>query len=113
MIIGGFLLAAIVFSYTLVTSLLQLYVLQFLNGAVSAVQGTIERAFLADITTKPKRGAAIGKYQAIIGVLTAITMMAGGFVAGKMGFKSIFFLTSGMILGSTLLLFHLRERSRG
>src|SRR3989338_5295527 len=38
LIIGGFILSGIVFAYTLITSLVHLYVLQIINGITSSMQ---------------------------------------------------------------------------
>ena len=109
LIIGGFILSGIVFAYTLITSLVHLYVLQIINGITSSMQATMETAFLGDITKKARRGADIGRYHAIVGIMSAIAMMGGGIVAGQLGFKIIFYATAAIIFVSTLLLFYVKE----
>jgi len=110
LIIGGFILTGVVFSYTLITSLIQLYILQIVNGITNSMQMTMETTFLGDITKKVSRGLDIGKYHAIVGVMAAISMMGGGFIAGQMGFKIIFYITAGIIFVSTILLFYIQEK---
>ncbi|MBI2076211.1 MAG: MFS transporter [Candidatus Aenigmarchaeota archaeon] len=110
LIVGGFILTGVVFAYTLITSLVQLYILQIINGVTSSMQATMEATFLGDITKKAKRGADIGRYHAIVGIMAALSMMGGGFVVGQMGFKIIFYVTASIIFISTLMLFYIREK---
>ena len=112
LIIGGFILTGVVFSYTLITSLIQLYILQIVNGVTNSMQMTMESAFLGDITKKVSRGIDIGKYHAIVGIMAAIAMMGSGFIAGQMGFKIIFYIASMVIFASTLLLFYIKEKKK-
>ena len=109
LIVGGFILTGVVLAYTLINSLLMLYILQVVNGVTTSLQMTMETVFLGDVTKKAKRGAKIGRYHAIIGIVTAIAMMAGGLVVGQLGFKAIFYIASGIIFVSTLLLLYLKE----
>ena len=109
LIAGGFILTGVVLAYTLISSLLMLYILQVVNGVTTSLQMTMETVFLGDVTKKAKRGAKIGRYHAIIGIVTAIAMMAGGLVVGQLGFKAIFYIASGIIFVSTLLLLYLKE----
>lgn len=109
LIIGGFILSAVVFGYTLITALIHLYILQIINGITNSMQMTMETTFLGDITKKISRGVNIGKYHAIVGVMAAIAMMGGGFIVGQWGFKIIFYITSLVIFVSTLILFYIKE----
>lgn len=108
-IIGGFAVALVTFAYTLINSLMQLYVLQILFGISGSVYTTMERVFLGDITKKTTRGKDIGKYNAVTGVIGAITMMFMGFVIGGSGFKIIFYLAAFLTFISTLVLFYIKE----
>jgi len=63
LIIGGYASALIVFLYTIIGSLWQLYLLQIFSGIVISLFETSESTYLADITEKQKRGEAIGKYE--------------------------------------------------
>lgn len=110
LIIGGFGLSGVILGYTLITSLFQLYILQIINGVVNSMHRTMETTFLGDMTKKPSRGLNIGKYDAIVGVMAAVAIMSGGFIAGKLGFKIIFYITSGVIFISTLMLFYIKEK---
>lgn len=107
---SGFALVVVVYLYTLITSLPQLYILQILNGVAGAVNQTITTVFLGDITRKQTRGLDVGKFHAIAGVASAIAMMAGGFVVGQLGFKIIFYITAAIIFVSTLMLVYLKEK---
>ena len=110
LIAGGFMLAAVTFAYTIITSIPQLYILQVIDGAVGAIQLTTGTAFLGDITTRTSRGKDLGKYHALVGIMSAIAMMGSGFVVGQSGYKIIFYITAGLIFISTLFLFSIKER---
>ena len=70
----------------------------------------METVFLGDITKKAKRGADIGKYSAIVGIIAALTIMGASFLVSNMGFKVIFYITSAIILASTMILFYVTDR---
>lgn len=110
LIIGGFMLAAVTLAYTLITSMTQLYFLQVVNGITGAMQITMETTFLGDITKKVSRGADIGKYHAVVGVMAALAMMGGGYVVGQAGYKTIFYVTAAIVFVSTLLLLGIKEK---
>ncbi|MBI2549962.1 MFS transporter [Candidatus Woesearchaeota archaeon] len=110
LIFGGFMLALVIFAYTLITSMAHLYLLQVANGITSAMLTTMEVTFLGDITRKVTRGADIGKYHAIVGIMAALAMMGGGYVVGQAGYKLIFYITASIIFVSTFLLFFIKEK---
>ncbi|MBU4246496.1 MAG: MFS transporter [Nanoarchaeota archaeon] len=97
-------------AYTLITSLIQLYVLQILTGITTAMQMTMEAAFLGDVTKKESRGRDIGKYHALVGIMAAVAIMGGGFVVGNLGFKVIFYITASLVFISTAMLFYIEEK---
>ncbi len=109
LVIGGFVLSGTVFAYTLITSLVQLYALQIINGIVSSIQLTAETSFLGDITKKATRGKNVGKYHALIQVMAAIAIMAGGFIGGQLGVKIIFYIAALIMFISALVLFYIKE----
>lgn len=109
LIIGGYASAIIVFLYTVINSIWQLYLLQIFSGLIISIFKTSESAYLADITEKQKRGADIGKYDAYVGFAEAIAIFLGGFLAGKFGFEIIFYVVSIIFLISTTIMFKLRE----
>jgi len=109
LIFGGYASAIIVFLYTIISSIWQLYLLQIFSGLIISVFETSESAYLADITEKQKRGADIGKYGAYVGFAEALAIFAGGFLAGEFGFKIIFYFVSIVFLISTTIMFRLRE----
>ena len=109
LIASGFFSSLILFLYTLVSSLYQLFILQIANGINEAVWKTTETTFLGDITKKVSRGAQIGKYRAIIGVFTGLAIIIGGKIVGKFGFSLMFYATVLIIALSTSILFLIKE----
>ncbi|MBI4896042.1 MAG: MFS transporter [Candidatus Aenigmarchaeota archaeon] len=109
LIVSGLLEALIIVCYTFITTTVQLYVLQIIYGLVSAMQMTMETAYLGDITKKVQRGADIGLYHAAIGLCAGVAAMLGGVGVGMFGYHIIFYVTAALIGGSTLVLFLLKE----
>jgi hypothetical protein len=64
----------------------------------------METSFLGDVTEKTSRGLNVGKYRAFTGLFEALAIMGGGYLVGSLGFKSIFYIASGLILIATLIL---------
>lgn len=106
---AGFSMTIIVIAYTLINSLWQLYVLQAINGIIQAIQMTMETTMLGDYTKKLSRGANIGKYHAITGILAAIAMMGGGYLVGQLGINIIFYITAVFMFLSTIILISIKE----
>lgn len=105
-IAGGF----VVLLYAFIQQLWHLYVLQALVGMVTAVYGVVEHVFLADITRKISRGADIGRYVMIIGVLSSVFTIIGGFFVGVVPFRLAFFLLGLVFMLDTIPLFFLTEK---
>lgn len=109
LIVGGFASAIIVFYYTMINSLWQLYLLQILSGIITADFETAEGSYLGDLTTNEKRGEEIGRYDAMIGIFEAIAIFTGGFLAARFGFEFVFYIVSAISLISTLIMLKLKE----
>jgi len=110
LIIVGYSNAIVFLFYLLIENLWQLYALQALWGVVDAIDTTTTKAFLADITSKKRRGLEMGKFDAIVGIFAATSMIIGGLIAGKYGLGIIFYICSGFYFLSTTLLFLIKER---
>ncbi len=109
LIIGGYASGVIVFLYTVIGSVWQLYLLQIFSGIIISIFETSETAYLADITEKQGRGADIGRYDAYVGFAEALAIFAGGFLAGEFGFEFVFYIVSVVFLVSTSILFRLEK----
>ena len=110
LIVGGFASAIIVFLYTIIDTNWQLYLLQIFSGIITAGFETAEGAYLGDLTDHNKRGEEIGKYDALIGVSEAVAIIAGGFLVGKFGFETVFYIVSFVCLISTFVMLGLKEK---
>lgn len=108
----SFMYAAVVFSYTLIGSIVQLYIIQVIYGMLNAVDDTVHTSYLADITKKSKRGSQLGAYSFFIDMVSGIAIILAGFLIGMSGFKIIFYVGSVLILAGTFLLFGLKEKIR-
>jgi MFS family permease len=109
MIVSAYADAVILFLFTLITSPAQLFVLQAGLGITNAVAGTTRQALLGDLTAKTNRGLEIGRFNAIVGVFSAVGIAGGGVFAKFYGIKPIFSLAAVSVALSTTLLFFVRE----
>ncbi len=95
--------------YTVIHETYQLYLLQGMLGITNGVADTISTSLLGDLTIKEKRGKAVGKFNAIVGLSSAVGLSLGGYMAKFYGLKSLFYLASIVVALSTVLLFFIRE----
>lgn len=98
--------------YALISEVWQLYALQALAGVTAAVYALSERVFLADITQKASRGADIGRYIMILGVLSSVFTIVGGFLVGIITFKAAFVILGTVYALDTIPLFLLTEERK-
>jgi MFS family permease len=112
MIISTYLDAVLLFLYTIISSPTQLFILQAGLGVTNAVVGTTRQALLGDLTVTATRGLEIGKYNAIVGLCSAVGIAAGGILAKAYGLKPIFYIASVAVAFSATLLFAVKENKR-
>jgi len=101
--------AIILFLYTVISETYQLYLLQGMLGITNGVANTISTTLLGDLTIKERRGKAIGKFNAIVGLASGVGLVLGGYMAKFYGIKSLFYLASVVVVLSTVLLFFIKE----
>lgn len=101
--------AVIIFLYTVIKGTYELYLLQGMFGISNGVSHTISTSLLGDITTRKKRGKAIGIFYAIVGVASSLGLVLSGYIAKFYGIKSIFYIASLTLFFSTIFLFWIRE----
>ena len=99
----------ILFLYTIIHQTYQLYLLQAMLGIANGIADTISTSLLGDLTVKEKRGKAIGRFNAIVGLSSAAGLSLGGYMAKFYGLKSLFYLASVVVALSTVLLFFIKE----
>lgn len=104
--------AAILYSYTLVTSVMQLYVLQAAFGVTLAIEETVDAGLLGDLTTKKKRGYQVGIFKSIANVFSGVAVILGGFLIDRTNFKIIFYIGAVVIMIGTIMMLKLRETVR-
>ena len=99
----------ILFLYTVIHQTYQLYLLQGMLGITNGIVDTISTSLLGDLTIKEKRGKTVGKFNAIVGLSSAVGLSLGGYMAKFYGLKSLFYLASLVVALSTVLLFFIKE----
>ncbi|MFA4915659.1 MAG: MFS transporter [Syntrophales bacterium] len=105
----GLLDASILLAYTVADKTYHIYILQGLLGVTNAMGMTVRGTILGDLTKRERRGTDIGKYNAIVGIFSAIGIVLGGFITKIYGLKSIFYLGAAVIFISTILIFFIPE----
>jgi MFS transporter, DHA1 family, multidrug resistance protein len=109
LIVTAYVDTAILLLYTVIHETHQLYLLQGMLGITNGVIDTISTSLLGDLTIKEKRGKAVGKFNAIVGLSSAVGLSLGGYMVKYYGIKSLFYLASLVVALSTVLLFFIRE----
>ncbi len=112
LIIGGYTSAVVVFLYTVISSIWQLYLLQIFSGLIIALFETSELSFLGDISTEEERGSEMGTYCALVGVAEAFAIFIGGFLADRFGFEIIFYMVAIIFIISATIMFKLKENRK-
>ncbi len=110
LIVTAYVDMTILFLYTVIDETHQLYLLQGMLGITNGVIDTISTSLLGDLTIKEKRGKTVGKFNAIVGLSSAIGLSVGGYVVKYYGIKSLFYLASLVVALTTILLFFIKER---
>jgi DHA1 family multidrug resistance protein-like MFS transporter len=104
--------AIVLFLYTVISGTYQLYILQGMLGITNGIAETVSTSLLGDLTVKEKRGKAIGRFNAIVSLSSAVGLALGGYMVKLYGLKSLFYLASIVVALSTVLLFFIREDKR-
>jgi len=101
--------AIILFLYTIINQTYQLYLLQGILGITNGVANTITTSLLGDLTITERRGKAIGKFNAIVGLASAVGLTLGGYLVKFYGIRFLFYVASIVVVLSTILLFFITE----
>lgn len=101
--------SVVLFLYTIINETHQLYILQVMLGITNGIVGTISTSLLGDLTIKGKRGRSVGKFNAIVGLSSAVGLFFGGYFVKLYGFKPLFYFASVVVALSTVLLFFIKE----
>ncbi len=102
----------VILAYAFVQTVAQLYIVQILFGAISAITAVVDFSLISDITSKKTRGAQIGKLLVIVGMFNAAALVIGGYLVGRFGYDIIFYLVSGVGFIGTTALFLIKEGKR-
>ena len=109
LILEGYGHAITVILFLFISQIWQLYVLQIISGILAGLEATAHTSFLGDITEKKSRGKDVGKYYMVVGTISALTMMAGGYVIAIVGLKIVFVLMAIADIISTSMFWMLKE----
>jgi len=107
--LAAYIQAIVIFLYTVITTTSHLFILQALMGVTDGSLTTIKTCLLGDITRKEKRGTVVGGFDAVVSLSSAIGLALGGYIVKFYGLKSVFYITSVVIVLSTAVLFFIKE----
>ncbi len=110
LILEGYATFVVILAYLFISQVWQLYLLQIASGLTTGIYETVRNSFLADITEKRTRGKMIGKYNALIGIAAAITMMFSGYLVVLTRIEIVFIIMAIAEIISASLLFLIKER---
>ena len=105
----GYVDSLIIFLYTVIKGTFQLYILQGLFGITNGIAQTMSTSLLGDITTRERRGRAVGLFNAFVGIASSAGLILSGYVAKLYGIRTIFYIASFVMFFSTFLLFGIKE----
>ncbi|TLS36823.1 MFS transporter [Pseudalkalibacillus caeni] len=95
----------------LVSSLLQVYMLQVFLGVLGAMQKTCEKSMLTEFTAGSKQGELIGNYHFWTTMCSALAVMGSGFLIDYLTIHAIFYVGSIFFLISGLMMFKVQQDS--
>ena len=101
----------VLFLYTVIDETHQLYILQGILGITNGIGDTISTSLLGDLTVKEMRGKSIGRFNAIVGLSSAIGLSLGGYIAKFYGLELLFYIAAIVVALSTVLLFFISEKN--
>ncbi|RXZ79809.1 MFS transporter [Paenibacillaceae bacterium] len=89
--------------FPLVSSYVEVLIVQVVMGACSAMQKMSERLLLADNTVSGQRGGAIGAFQFWTSIASGLAVVAGGFLIDWLTINTLFY-TSALLYGVSALI---------
>jgi MFS family permease len=105
--------SAVLFLYTVIGQTYQLYLLQAALGVTNGIVGTVSTSLLGDLTKRESRGKHVGTFNAVVSLASAAGLFMGGYLVKIYGLKSLFYLASGTVALSTILLYFIKEDKSG
>ncbi|MCX8153560.1 MAG: MFS transporter [Candidatus Bathyarchaeota archaeon] len=86
--------AACTLAYTVVTSIVQLYFVEFFFATAYALQRPALLAFIVDASDKDKRGLLLGTFESAYDIAEAIAAIASTIIVSQIGFETLFLISS-------------------
>jgi len=98
------LLAIGILLYTLVSTPLELYVLQLFNGALLSLQQTTSMSYLGRVADNLTQGKQTGTWYGSRSMIVALGMISSGYLASLFGVDVVIYLSAAITLFSVILL---------
>ena len=95
--------------FPIVTSIMQVYLLQIVLGIFGAMQKTSEKSIVADFTDGGMRGRKIGTYHGWIAIFSALAVAVGGYLIDLFTLEMIFYVGSIILFLSGLAILKIKE----
>lgn len=111
--IGTLLTSFVFFMYIFIETPMQLYIVQLIYGAITAVTLPSWYAIFTRHIDKKHEGVEWGVYKTLTALASALTAGLSGFIAYRFGFNSLFLIVGIIsVIGALFLLFVLKELKR-
>jgi DHA1 family quinolone resistance protein-like MFS transporter len=109
--LGTAIITLVPVGYLLSTTVYHLYFVEFVYGIGAAFAYPSWSSLFTSNLEKGKRGFQYSVYNSSVGVGTALTAVAGGWLAEKFSFQLVFILTGLIALVGLFILFRLEKKS--
>ena len=110
--LGSLASAILMLAYLIISTPLQLYIVQFLYGATMAMAFPSFMAIYTRHISRNKEGIAWGVYFTATDLSAALAATAGGILADTIGFRPLIVMASFLGLIGTLLIYFIRSHLR-
>lgn len=103
------LMGAMPLAYLFISTPMQLYVVQFFYGIVTALTFPSYMTIFTRHIDKGKEGTEWGVYYTFTDIVSALLAVVGGYMAAREGFDALIMVVSIMGIGGSLMLFPIRK----
>jgi MFS family permease len=110
-LIGAAIGALCSLSYVYVSSLTNLYLIEFLFGISHALQRPSLLSIMIDLGDKNGKGFALGIFESIYDLTEAAAALLATIVAAKIGFEALFYICSGCQATTGIFLIRQKEHA--
>jgi MFS family permease len=102
-VLGGILTSLTSISYIFITTLFELYLLEFISGVATSMQTPAIQSLISEAAPRKKKGKVFGLFNSSINFTYGIASILSGILIGVFGLNSIFIISSLFQISSTFI----------